>query len=78
MGSPAEKRLGLSMLSAMAACLPYTTDALHSSLVGSWILVPLYRRQMMSHMNALFQVIPPAELDAGRSQLRPLSIEGSG
>ena len=61
------------MLSAMAASLPYTTDALHSSLVGSWISVLLYRRQMMSHMNTLFQVIPRAELDTGKSQLRPLS-----
>ena len=38
-GAPSEKRFGLRMLSAMAANLAYTSDALHASLVGSWISV---------------------------------------
>ena len=71
-GAPSEKRLGLSMLSAMAANLAYTSDALHASLVGSGISVLLYRRPMMAHMNRLFGVIPPDELDTGQSKLRPL------
>ena len=47
LGAPGDKRLGLCMLSALIANLPYTTDALHASLVGSWISVLLYRRPMM-------------------------------
>ena len=72
-GSPAEKRFGLMMLSACAASLPYTSDALLSSLVGSWISVLLYRRPMMAHINKLFQVIPAQELDPDEPVLWPLS-----
>ena len=71
-GAPGAKRFGLMMLSAHVAGLPYTTDALHSSLVGSWISVLLYRRPMMAHMNGLFRVIEPNQLDPSNSRLRPL------
>ena len=64
LGAPGDKRLGLCMLSALIANLPYTTDALHASLVGSWISVLLYRRPMMSHINKLFKVVSSPE-DAG-------------
>ena len=72
LGAPADKRFGLSMLSATAACIPYTTDSLHSSLVGSWISTLLYRRPMMAHMNALFQVIASHELDTESPKMHPL------
>ena len=70
LGAPAEKRLCLMMLSVNAASLPYTTDALHATLVGSWISVLLHRhrRPMMSHVNKLFQVIG-SDLDTSASKL---------
>lgn len=77
LGAPGEKRFGLMMLSAVAANLPYTSDALHSSLVGSWISALLYRRPMMAHMNELFQVIAADQLNTERSSLRPLSRSAS-
>ena len=73
LGSPAQKRFGLMMLSAIGANLAYTTDALHSSLIGSWISVLLYRRPMMAHMNRLFGVIDAKELNPEVPVLRPLS-----
>ena len=72
LGAPASKRLGLCMLAALAAGLPYTADSLHSSLVGSWVSVLLYRKVMMAHMNRIFQVIPSEDLDTGSSRLHPL------
>ena len=73
LGAPAEKRYGLMMLSAHVANLPYTSDALHSSLVGSWISTLLYRRPMMAHINKLFQVIDPLSLNPDQPRLRCLS-----
>ena len=74
LGAPGEKRLGLAMVSAMLAGLPYTTDALHATLMGSWISALMFRRRvMMAHLNELFQVIPARDLDTDRPQLRRLS-----
>eukprot|EP00438_Fugacium_kawagutii_P033656 Skav204053 [mRNA] locus=scaffold3:301963:308610:- [translate_table: standard] len=54
-GAPGEKRLGLCMLSAIAANLPYPSDSLHATLIGSWISTLLFRRCMMAHLNGLFE-----------------------
>ena len=66
LGAPLEKRLALAMLSAACARVPYTTDAVHSSLVGSWISVMMLRRPCMSILNEVFRVIPPVALDTTR------------
>ena len=73
LGAPATKRFGLMMLSACVANLPYTSDGLHASLIGSWISTLLYRRPMMAHINHLFQVIDASDLSPQDSKLRPLS-----
>ncbi len=73
LGAPLEKRLALAVLSASSASLPYTTDAVHSSPVGSWISTMLLRRPCMSVFNEVFAVIPPAQLDTSRPRMWPLS-----
>ena len=50
----------------------FTSDALHATLVGSWVSVLTFRRQAMAIMSELFKTIPPAELDTGRPQVRDL------
>ena len=35
LGAPVEKRLALALLSVAVARFPYTTDTVHSSLIGS-------------------------------------------
>ena len=70
---PLEKRLSLAVLSAASASLPYTTDAVHASLVGSWISVMMLRRPCMSIFNEVFAVIPPAQLDTSRPRMWVLS-----
>lgn len=72
-GAAGEKRFGLAMISALAANLPYTSDSLHATLVGSWISTLLFRRCMMAHLNGLFEVIPALELDTLKPRLWPLS-----
>ena len=72
-GAPAQKRWSLAMLSAAVAMLPSTTDALHSSLVGSWVSVLMYRRPLMSTVSELFKVIPAEELDTESPRTWPLS-----
>ena len=61
------------MLSAAAACLPYTTDALHASVVGAWVSLLLYRRPLMSVMKEIFRAIPPHELDTENPRLWSLN-----
>ena len=72
LGAPLDKRLGLAMISAALANLPYTSDALHATLMGSWISVLMFRRVLMAHVNSLFQVVAPEELDTMRPKLRRL------
>ena len=69
LGAPLEKRLALAMLSAACARVPYTTDAVHSSLVGSWISVMMLRRPCMSILNEVFRVSPPVALDTTRPKM---------
>ena len=73
LGAPLEKRLFMGVLSAASASLPYTTDAVHASLVGSWISVMMLRRPCMSIFNEVFAVIPPAQLDTSRPRMWVLS-----
>ena len=69
LGSPVEKRLALALLSVAVARFPYTTDTVHSSLVGSWISVMLLRRPAMCIFNEVFRVIPAEALDTERPSL---------
>ena len=71
-GAPFEKRLSLGLLTSYAATHGFTSDALHSCLVGSWVSALMMRRQAMAFVNELFKVIPPDELDVENPMLRPL------
>ena len=77
LAAPGAKRLGLAMLSAIAANQGYTSDALHACLVGSWTSVLLYRRPLMSILDALYKVVPPAELNPEELSLWPLSRDAA-
>ena len=71
-GAPFEKRLGLAALSAEIASKGFTSDALHATLVGSWISVLTFRRPAMAIANDMFGVIPPGLLRTDDPQLWPL------
>ena len=72
-GAPAEKRFALALLAARCAALPYTSDALHSCLLGSLVSVSLMRRHVLAILNEMFHVIPSVELAPGNPMMRPLS-----
>ena len=72
LGAPFSKRLGLGLLSAKAAELRSTSDALWSSVIGSWISVLMYRRPCMAVLDEVFKVIPAEELDTLNPRLRHL------
>lgn len=61
--APASKRLGLASLSAVASGMGYTSDAFHSSLIGSWVSVLLFRRLAMAVLNNVFKVVSSASID---------------
>ena len=72
-GLPAEKRLALAMVASMFAWLPVTSDALHSSLIGSIISMLLFRRPAMSALQEVFHVIPSFELNIQEPKLWKLN-----
>ncbi len=71
-GLPAEKRLSLAMVASISASLRCTSDALHSSLVGSLVSMLMFRRPAMSLLQEVFSVIPAAELNTAHPKLWPL------
>eukprot|EP00434_Breviolum_minutum_P029037 symbB.v1.2.025685.t1/scaffold2428.1/size79313/2 len=71
--APWDKRMSLALFSAASAALPYTSDALHACLLGSWVSVLMMRRQLFAIMNESFRVVPQDELDTENPVLRPLS-----
>ena len=71
-GAPQDKRMSLAVLSAAAASLPYTSDALHSCLLGSWVSILMMRRQIFAVLNESFKVIPQDLLDTENPSLWPL------
>ena len=71
-GAPAAKRMSLSWIALHAAKFAYTTDALHSSLMGALVSSFCFRRCGMAIFQHLFKVIPPQELDAESPCLRAL------
>ena len=70
--SPAAKRLGLASLTAFAAGLHYTSDAFHSSLIGSWVSVLLFRRPAMAVLDQVFKVADSSEIDPTNPTLKRL------
>lgn len=76
LGSPCQKRLALALLTAQAVEHSYTTDALHSGIVGSWIW--MRRRPATAILDQVFKVIPSAILDPDRPTLHYLSRKAAG
>ena len=72
-GSPVEKRLGLSILSLMISQLQYTSDALHLCLLGGWTSILGFRRPLMSVLQEAFHVVDQNAFDASRPKLVHLS-----
>ena len=72
-GLPVEKRLALATVASASAVLGFTSDALHSSLVGSIVAMLMFRRPSMSCLQEVFHVVPHGELDTENPQLRFLS-----
>lgn len=64
LAAPAKKRLALAFLSLELCTLKYTTDALHSCLVGGWTHALMYRRPFMSIPNKSYALLNGDELDA--------------
>ncbi|CAK8989711.1 Uncharacterized protein SCF082_LOCUS1929 [Durusdinium trenchii] len=71
-GAPAAKRMSLSWIALSAAKLPYTSDAVHSSLLGALVSAFCFRRCGMALLQHLFKIIPPEELDSEKPVLRLL------
>lgn len=57
MASPAAKRLPLAHVSLELARLRWTTDQLHLCLIGGWVHSVLFRRPMMSLLDASFKLV---------------------
>ena len=71
--APPQKRLGLSHVSLEVAKMPATSDALHLCLIGGWVSVMGYRRQMYSLFDQAYKVVDTKTFDANSPKVVPLS-----
>lgn len=58
LGSPLQKRIGLSIISLALSQLPSVTDALMLSVVGGWTSMLGFRRPLMSILSESFKMVP--------------------
>ncbi len=59
LSAPARKRMALSLVSLCLSSLDFTSDVLHSCVLGGWVSCLLYRRSLMSvlfHSHSLIDV----------------------
>ena len=56
-GSPPEKRYGLSWLSLQVTQLNYVSDALMLSLLGGWVSIAMFRRCFMGLFNEVHHLV---------------------
>ena len=75
LASPVSKRLGLSWTCLQVSKLTYTSDALHSSLVGGLVSSFLYRRPLIGLLNSAFHLFDVRELQPEKPKLVPLTRE---
>ena len=69
LASPACKRLALAVVSLEAARFSQISDSLMLSLLGSWTSSLLFRRPLMSVMQAAFEVAPTSSIQPGVPRL---------
>ena len=68
-GSPPQKRYGLSWITLMVCQLAFTTDVLHVCLLGAWVSILMFRRPLMSVLNRSFKLVNASQVDASHPKL---------
>ena len=71
-GSPPEKRIGLSHLTFEVAKLSHTSDSLHLCLLGAWTSILCYRRPLMALLNHSFRLVDMNAYNSESPKLIPL------
>ena len=69
LGSPVEKRLGLSLITLAMCQQRYTTDSLLICLLGAWTSVLGFRRQILSILNSAYGLVDASKLDSSLPKL---------
>ena len=72
-GSPPEKRYGLSWVALQLAQLRCTSDALHLSLIGGFVSMLMFRRPFMSILARSFGVVSESDFNPDSPKVVPLS-----
>ena len=70
--APAQKRLALSWLSLQIASLRWTSDSLHSCIMGGWVSALLYRRPLMAVVQHAFSLVDHRYMDPSSPKLLKL------
>ena len=73
LGSPGQKRYGLSWLSLILSQLRWTSDSLHLCLLGGWSSALLYRRPFFGLVNACFGLVEMSDYDERFPKMLPLN-----
>ena len=75
LGSPIEKRLGLSSITLAMCQLRYTTDVLLICLLGGWTSTLGFRRQLLSLLNKSYTLVNASLVEASSPKLVALPRE---
>ena len=71
-GSPPEKRYGMSWVTLQVCQLPAVTDALHLSLLGGWTSMAMFRRCCMGLFNEVHHLVDMDFFNQNHPKLVPL------
>lgn len=72
LGSPPEKRYGMSWMTLQACQLPAISDSLHLSLLGGWTSMAMFRRCFMGLFNEVHHLVDMNLFSQSRPKLLPL------
>ena len=72
LGSPPEKRYGMSWITLQACQLPATSDSLHLSLLGGWTSMAMFRRCFMGLFQEVHHLVDMDFFNQARPKLLPL------
>ena len=72
LGSPPEKRYGMSWITLQACQLPAISDSLHLSLLGGWTSMAMFRRCFMGLFNEVHHVVDLDFFNSNHPRLIPL------
>eukprot|EP00438_Fugacium_kawagutii_P011579 Skav215976 [mRNA] locus=scaffold1856:11743:18721:+ [translate_table: standard] len=73
LGPTLQRKLALSYITLMLCNLGFTTDSLHLCIMGAWVSMMMFRRPMMSLLDASFRFVNFEDVDSSKPRVLKMS-----